>query len=309
MSQLALVFPGQGSQSVGMLDALGKAFSLVGETYAEASEALGFDLKRLILEGPEDDLNQTRHTQPAMLAADVAVWRCYTESGGEAPAAMAGHSLGEYAALVAAGALDFADAVRVVARRGELMQQAVAEGEGAMAAIIGLDDERVAKLCEHPDLEGGVVPANFNAPGQVVVSGRRDAVERVIEIARESGARRAMKLPVSVPAHSLLMKSAETGLRAVLDEIEIRPPRGLVLHNVGLEPRRDPEAIRTALVEQLTRPVQWTETIRALALWRVQRFLECGPGRVLCGLGKRIERELAWQPLETPESLREAASG
>ncbi|MDT8439229.1 MAG: ACP S-malonyltransferase [Wenzhouxiangellaceae bacterium] len=309
MSQVALVFPGQGSQSVGMLKALADEFETVAATLDEASEALGRDLRVLIFEGPEAELNQTRWTQPALLAADVAVWRCYREIGGELPSAMAGHSLGEYAALVAAEAMSLGDAIRVVARRGELMQAAVAEGEGAMAAILGLDDDAVRALCEGVGLGGVAVPANFNAPGQVVVAGLARSVEEVMEAARKQGAKRVLRLPVSVPAHSPLMAPAQDGLRAVLEQVELRVPQSLVLHNVGLEPRRDPESIRAALVEQLVAPVPWTETVRALSLWRVTRFLECGPGRVLCGLGKRIDRSLEWLPLETPEALRAAVSG
>lgn len=299
----AAIFPGQGSQAVGMLAELAARHAIVKATFDEASEALGHDLWSLVAEGPVERLNQTRWTQAAMLAADTAVWRLYRALGGKSPKALAGHSLGEYAALVAAEAMTFADAVRVVHRRGSLMQDAVAEGEGAMAAILGLDDAEVERICSaHP----GAVAANYNSPGQLVIAGSRAAVEAAAADCRTAGARRALLLPVSVPAHSPLMATAEAGLREALDSIELSPPRIEVLHNADLKSHSDPESIRTALVRQLTRPVPWTRTIRALRQQGVERYFECGPGRVLSGLGKRIDGDAEWIALESPQGLATA---
>lgn len=304
MTETAAIFPGQGSQSVGMLSELAAAFPIVRETFDEASDALGRDLWALVAEGPAEELDRTEWTQPAMLAGDVAVWRAWHGAGGAAPIALAGHSLGEYAALVAAGAMGFGDAVRVVGERGRLMQAA---GAGAMAAVLGLDDERVAGICASEAAGEVVVPANYNAPGQVVIAGQREAVDRVVAACRDAGAKRAMSLPVSVPAHSPLMAPAADGLRAALDRIAIRAPDCPVLHNVDLQARSEPSGIRDALVQQLTHPVPWTGTIRALAARGVGRFIECGPGRVLCGLGRRIERGAEWLALESAETLQQAA--
>lgn len=306
MSETAVVFPGQGSQSLGMLAELAEAHDAVRETFAEASAAVERDLWTLVSDGPADELDQTRWTQPAMLAADVAVWRLYRDGGGPAPVAAAGHSLGEYAALVAAGALSFADAAAVVHERGRLMQAAVSEGAGAMAAVLGLDDERVAGLCASVAGDEIVAPANYNAPGQVVVAGHRDAVQRAVDACRQAGAKRAMTLPVSVPAHSALMTPAIDGLRMALANIDVRRPAFPVLHNVDASERDEPDAIRGALVEQLVRPVPWTDTVRALAERGAGRFLECGPGRVLSGLGKRIDRRATWIPVDTPDGLTRA---
>lgn len=309
MTETAVIFPGQGSQSVGMLDALAASRESIGATFDEASEAIDRDLWKLVVEGPAEELDRTEWTQPAMLAADVAVWRAYRQAGGEAPVAMAGHSLGEYAALVASGCMAFGDAARVVHERGRLMQQAVPSGAGAMAAVLGLEDERVADICDGVANGAVVAPANYNAPGQVVIAGEREAVERAAEACRDAGARRAMLLPVSVPAHSTLMSPAMDGLREVLSGIDLRAPECPVLHNVDLEPRDDVASIREALVQQLTHPVPWTGTIRALESLGASRFLECGPGRVLCGLGRRIARDADWLALESPETLDQAAVG
>jgi [acyl-carrier-protein] S-malonyltransferase len=291
-----------------MLAELAQAHDLVDETFGEASAAVQRDLWALVSDGPVDELNQTRWTQPAMLAADVAAWRIYREAGGAMPTAMAGHSLGEYAALVAAGAMDLADAAAVVHERGRLMQAAVPAGEGAMAAVLGLDDSRVAEICESAAGDEVVAPANFNAPGQVVIAGHRAAVQRAIETCRTAGARRAMELPVSVPAHSSLMLGAVDGLRMALANVRMRSPAVPVLHNLDLRPRDEPDDIRAALVEQLTHPVPWTGTIRALSERGVDRFLECGPGRVLCGLGRRIRRGAEWTALDTPDAIAQAAA-
>lgn len=310
MTDTAAVFPGQGSQSIGMLADLAVSSDLVRATFDEASRAIGRDLWALVGEGPAEELDQTRWTQPAMLAGDIAVWRVYLSRGGEMPKAMAGHSLGEYAALVAAESMALVDAVAVVHERGRLMQEAVGEGEGAMAAILGLEDEQVEAICADLACSGNtVVAANYNAPGQVVIAGSRAGVECALDACKKAGARRAMLLPVSVPAHSPLMAPAAEGLNRALGMIEIKPPACPVLHNVDLQRRDQAESIRRALIDQLTHPVPWTGTIRELTAGGVTRFLECGPGRVLCGLGKRIDRDAAWLALETPGAIDEAVAG
>lgn len=303
MNSFAVVFPGQGSQSVGMMSGFVEAAGRVEATFDQASAALSRDLWQLVCEGPADELNQTRWTQPAMLAADIAVWRLWRAAGGELPVAMAGHSLGEYAALVAAGAMDFVDAVRVVHLRGNLMQQAVAEGAGGMAAILGLDDSEVERLCAEHSGAQVAVAANYNAPGQVVISGHLDAVAQVTEACRAAGAKRALRLPVSVPAHSPLMQPAADALRAALEEIDIRAPQCPVLHNCNLAAAGDAAAIRQALVDQLTRPVPWTQTIEKLSGQGVRQFVECGPGKVLAGLGRRIDRAAGWSSLDSDEAI------
>lgn len=300
----AVVFPGQGSQSVGMLGRLLAESPAARSAFDEADEALGFSLSTLVRQGPADDLNRTDCTQPAMLAAGVAAWRAWQALGAPAPVAMAGHSLGEYTALVCAGALEFGDALRIVRLRGEHMQAAVPEGEGAMAAILGLDDEAVEAACRAAEADGGVVEAvNFNAPGQVVIAGEAAAVARAIEQAKAAGARRAMALPVSVPSHCRLMNPVGEQLAAALAGVAVRPPEVPVYHNVDAAPRRDPAAIRAALAEQVRRPVRWTACVQALRLAGAGILLEAGPGRVLCGLAKRIDRELAALPLDDPDTL------
>lgn len=293
-----------------MLADLAASSDLVRATFDQASRAIGRDLWSLVGEGPAEELNQTRWTQPAMLAADIAVWRVYLSRGGQAPMAMAGHSLGEYAALVAADSIALPDAVAVVHERGRLMQEAVGEGEGAMAAILGLDDEQVEKICaDMARSEKTVVAANYNSPGQLVIAGSRAGVGEAVDECKKAGAKRAMLLPVSVPAHSPLMASAAEGLQRALGTIEIKAPACAVLHNFDLQPREAPESIRRALVEQLTHPVPWTGTIRELIARGTTRFLECGPGRVLSGLGKRIERDVEWLALETPDGIGQALEG
>lgn len=305
MGNTAILFPGQGSQSVGMLAGLEEFDETIQATFAEAGEALGQDLAALVREGPGEQLNRTEWTQPAMLAGDIALWRVYRSQGGAMPAAMAGHSLGEYAALVAAESLDFADAVRVVHRRGQLMQSAVGEGEGSMAAILGLDDADLERICQEVSTaDSVVVPANYNAPGQIVIAGAADAVSRAVDACSEAGARRAVVLPVSVPSHTPLMAPATAGLADELASVSIKAPACPVLHNLDRQARTEPEEIRRALVDQLTHPVHWTGTIRSMIDSGSDRFIECGPGRVLCGLGKRIDRGAEWIALEQIESLR-----
>lgn len=289
----ALVFPGQGSQSVGMLSDLGESFSIVKQTFEEASEALSLDLWKLAQEGPDADLNQTQNTQPAMLAAGIAVHRVWLEQGGAAPAIMAGHSLGEYSALVAANSLQFADAVRLVAARGRYMQDAVQEGEGAMAAVLGLDDDAIVKLCAENAGNDVLEPVNFNSPGQVVVAGNAQAVQRLIDNAKAAGARRALLLPVSVPSHCSLMMPAAERLAEDLANLDIQVANVPVLHNVNVQSSDDAEAIRTNLAEQLYKPVRWVKTIESMRdTAAVATIIECGPGKVLAGLNKRIDKTM-----------------
>ncbi len=306
MSRIAAVFPGQGSQSVGMLAALAEQWPEVEQTFQEASEALGYDLQAVVRDNPDDRLNQTEYTQPAMLAADVAVARVWTAAGGPAPSRAAGHSLGEYAALVQAGAIDFTDAVRLVAERARLMQNAVPAGEGGMAALLGLEDDRVAEICEHLQTERIVEPVNFNAPGQVVIAGHADAVAQAIEAAREAGAKRAVELPVSVPSHSSLMKDAAARLGERMADIEFRQPGMPVVHNVDAAEHGDANGIREALRRQLYNPVRWTESVQALRDGGAEVFVELGPGKVLTGLARRIDRSMTAFAVEDPASLEKA---
>lgn len=286
----AFVFPGQGSQSVGMLAELAADYPVIGETFTAASDALGYDLWQLVQQGPEDRLNSTEVTQPALLAAGVATWRAFTAKSDFMPAFMAGHSLGEYTALVCAGAIGFEDAVRLVEFRGKAMQEAVPAGTGAMAAILGLDDDVVRAACDEA-AQGEVVSAvNFNSPGQVVIAGNKAAVERAIEIAKEKGAKRAMELPVSVPSHCALMRPAADAMSGRLAETDIAAPKIPVIHNVDVQAHSAPDEIRQALVAQLHSPVRWVETVQKMAAQGVTGLIECGPGKVLAGLNRRIDR-------------------
>ena len=271
---LAFVFPGQGSQSQGMLKDLAEAYPLVGETFQQASDKLGYDLWQIVQAGPAEKLNSTDVTQPAMLAAGVASWRVWQDKNGAQPAMLAGHSLGEYTALVCAGSLAFEDAVGLVAERGRLMQEAVPAGEGAMAAILGLDDEAVGQACA--DAAGGEVlsPVNFNSPGQVVAAGNKSAIERLVSLAKERGAKRALVLPVSVPSHCSLMQPAADKLAGVLADIDVQAPQIPVINNVDVAAPIDPAAIRDALVRQLYNPVRWVETVQKLAADGVDRVIE-----------------------------------
>ncbi|MBA3563281.1 MAG: ACP S-malonyltransferase [Gammaproteobacteria bacterium] len=289
---LAFVFPGQGSQSVGMLEALAEAEPLIAETFAEASRALGYDLWTLTQQGPEADLNATHKTQPAMLAAGVAVWRVWEAARGERPVALAGHSLGEFTALVCAGAIEFDAALRLVEYRGRLMQAAVPEGEGAMAAILGMDNDAVRAVCTEVAGQEIVEAVNFNAPGQVVIAGHATAVARAIDEALARGAKRAVILPVSVPSHCALMRDAAERLAAKLEEVDLKPPTITILHNVDASEHLQPGAIRDALAKQLYRPVLWVDSVEALVSRGVDRIIECGPGKVLQALVKRIDRSL-----------------
>jgi [acyl-carrier-protein] S-malonyltransferase len=300
------IFPGQGSQSIGMLADLAEQHLIIKATYQEASDTLGFDLWQMVQQGPEEALNRTQNTQPAMLAAGVAVWRVWQDQGGPMPAAMAGHSLGEFTALVCSGAMGFADAIGLVAERGNLMQAAVPEGEGAMAAILGLADEAVIKVCADA-AQGQVVQAvNFNSAGQVVIAGNAEAVDRAIELASDAGAKRAVKLPVSVPSHCDLMQGAAAELKQRLDGIEISSPEVPVIHNVDVASHADPDDIREALSQQLYMPVRWVESVNKLAEMAGQNMVEMGPGKVLMGLIRRIDRNITCTPVQDPAGLEKA---
>ncbi len=301
----AFVFAGQGSQSVGMLSALADAAPTVRETFAEASEVLGYDLWQLVSAGPEEALNATERTQPAMLAAGVAVWRTWRARGGGAPALVSGHSLGEFTALVCAGAFEFPAAIELVRFRGQAMQEAVPAGSGAMAAILGLEDEAVVAVCREA-AQGAVVEAvNFNSPDQIVIAGDGAAVQRAIEGAKARGAKRAVTLPVSVPAHSSLMRAAGERLRARLESLTVRKPGIAYVSAVDAREHSEPGDIRELLVRQISSPVRWTATVRALARGNVAQVIECGPGKVLTGLNRRIERraDLTFLALEDPASI------
>jgi [acyl-carrier-protein] S-malonyltransferase len=301
----AFVFPGQGSQSVGMLGALAAAHPAVRATFAEASEVLHYDLWKLVSEGPAEALNATERTQPAMLVAGVATWRAWQAEGGGVPAVVSGHSLGEFTALVCAGALEFAPAVELVRFRGESMQAAVPQGSGAMAAILGLEDDAVIAACAEAAHGQVVEPANFNSPGQVVIAGETAAVERAMEAARARGAKRALLLPVSVPAHSSLMLRAAERLREQLSSLTLRAPEIRYLSAVDATEHAQPDDLRALLVRQLSSPVRWTQTLRALATPEVRAVIECGPGKVLTGLNKRIEKRdgLTYLALEDPAAV------
>ena len=304
----ALLFPGQGSQAVGMLKALGEARAEVAATFAEASEALGFDLAALVRDGPKDTLDRTENTQPALLAAGIAVWRVWQAEAAPAPLALAGHSLGEYTALVAAGSLGFADALRLVALRGRLMQAAVPEGQGGMVAVIGLDDAAVGALCQRYPGSEHLAPANYNAPGQVVVAGETPALDWLLANGKAEGARMVMRVGMSVPSHCSLLKGAADELATALAGIAVAAPQFTVLHNLDALPRSEPDAIRAALAAQLHQPVQWTRTLQSLASQGVTHWLECGPGKVLTGLVKRSVEGAQLVALEDPAALAAAAA-
>lgn len=292
MTDFAMVFPGQGSQAVGMLAELAEQYPIVTETFAQASDVLGYSLWDLVQNGPEEELNKTWKTQPALLAASVAIWRVWQEKQGKMPQMMAGHSLGEYSALVCAGVIDFAAAIKLVELRGKLMQEAVPAGTGAMYAIIGLDNDAIAKACEEAAQGQVVSPVNFNSPGQVVIAGNKEAVERAGVLCREAGAKRALPLAVSVPSHCALMKPAADKLAVALQEIEFKQPEIQVVNNVDVIAQTDANAIRDALVRQLYNPVRWTETVELIAEKGITQLLEIGPGKVLTGLTKRISKEM-----------------
>lgn len=303
----AMVFPGQGSQSVGMLAALAQSEPLIQETFATASAVLGYDLWQLCQQGPEAELGATERTQPAMLAAGVATWRVWRQRGGGMPAAMAGHSLGEYTALVCAGALDFETAVELVRFRGQAMQAAVPPGEGAMAAILGMEDADVIAACGEAGQGEVVTAANFNSPGQIVIAGKKTAVDRAIEVLKTRGAKRALMLPVSVPSHTALMQPAAERLAQRLRSVQIAAP-ACAVYGVDLRIHAAADGIRRDLVEQLVKPVRWTDTVKAILAGGVKTVIECGPGKVLTGLNRRIERnkEIVMLAIDEPASLQDA---
>ncbi len=302
-ASLAFVFPGQGSQFLGMLAEANAQFPLVAETFKEASEALGYDLWALTQTGPEAQLNQTDKTQPAILTASTALWRVWLAEGGAQPAFVAGHSLGEYSALVAAGSLAFADAVKLVERRGQLMQQAVAAGSGAMAAVLGLDDEQVQAACQEAAGDEVVSAVNFNAPGQVVVAGNVAAVGRAIESCKAKGAKRAMLLPVSVPSHCALMRPAAELFAEAVVGVAWQVPRIALVQNVTAAVAPDLQSLQQNLLAQLYSPVRWVESIVTLQAQGVTNLVECGPGKVLAGLNKRCAKGITTYNLDTPEAF------
>jgi [acyl-carrier-protein] S-malonyltransferase len=308
-SALAFVFPGQGSQSVGMLGELAAAHADVRATFDEASQGAGRDLWKLAQEGPAEELDRTENTQPALLAASVAVWRVWCELGGAQPAQMAGHSLGEYSALVCAGALSLHDAAGLVTERGRLMQNAVPPGVGAMAAILGGDDAQIAMVCD--EVSGGevVAPANYNSPGQVVIAGHAAAVDRAIARLAELGVRKSVKLAVSVPSHTILMRDAAQKLGERMAQIEWTVPQIPVVQNADARAHSSVEYIRAALERQLYMPVRWSECVQRLASNGATKLFECGPGKVLTGLSKRIDKSLEARALGTPQELEAALRG
>lgn len=304
--KIAVVFPGQGSQSIGMLNELSAAFPIVTETFAQASDVLGYDLWQMTNSGPAETLNQTVHTQPALLAAGVAVWRVLQQQKKITPVFLAGHSLGEYTALVVANSLDLDIAVKLVAQRGRFMQEAVPEGQGAMAAIVGLENVKVQEICELASQGEIISPANYNALGQVVIAGKASAVARAVELAQKAGAKMAKLIPVSVPSHCALMKGAAENLSNYLTEVQLRTPQISIVNNVDVAISSDPKLIKEALVRQLFNPVRWVETIQYFDKHGIELIIECGPGKVLAGLNKRIVSSIPTISINQPESLSEA---
>jgi len=301
---LAFVFPGQGSQKVGMLAELAGAYPQVADTFGAASEVLGYDLWALVQEGPQDKLNLTERTQPLLLTASIAVWRVWQAEGGVQPGFLAGHSLGEWSALVAAGVVDFADAVSLVQQRGKLMQEAVPAGQGGMAAIIGLDDDKIIEACEKAADGQVVAPVNFNSPGQVVIAGASAAVDRATALCKTAGAKRALVLPVSAPFHTSLMQPAADGLAPKIKATRFNAPKIPVVHNVNAKTESDPEAIKQLMIEQIYRPVLWVDCVRTLMDKGVTTTVECGPGKVLSGLNRRIDKSLNGLSMELPDEVQ-----
>ncbi len=299
----AMVFPGQGSQSVGMLNQLADDYADVAEIFARASETLGYDLWKLVCEGPESELNKTEITQPALLVSAYACWQAWQEKAAIKPSLFAGHSLGEYTALVCAGVIEFEQAVKLVAERGKCMQQAVPAGTGAMAALLGLDDAQVEEVCSSVAGEQVVSAANYNAPGQVVIAGDTEAVDKAIEAAKSAGAKRAIKLPVSVPSHCLLMKPAAEQFATFLDELDLSDASVPVVQNVDATARKDANEIKARLLEQLYLPVRWVDSIDTIKQAEIGKIIECGPGKVLTGLNKRIDRSLELHCIQDEQSI------
>ena len=299
MTNLAFVFPGQGSQKIGMLAELAEQNPIIEKTFSEASEVLGYDMWDLIQQGAQEDINLTQRTQPILLTCSVAIWRLWNEKLGATPSQMAGHSLGEWSALVCANVIDFADGLRIVEARGKYMQQAVPVGQGAMAAIIGLNDKAILDACAEAGDLGVVDAVNFNAPGQVVIAGSNDAVERAMDICKAAGAKRALPLPVSAPFHTSLMKPAADNLAEMVNAVSFRAPEVPIMHNVHARNEQDPEAIKALMLEQIYSPVKWVDCVKQLKEGGVSTLVECGPGKVLSGLVKRIDRDLISVATET----------
>lgn len=299
MTNLAFVFPGQGSQKICMLSELAEQNPIIEKTFSEASEVLDYDMWDLIQQGAQEDINLTQRTQPILLTCSVALWRLWNEKLGATPSQMAGHSLGEWSALVCANVIDFADGLRIVEARGKYMQQAVPVGQGAMAAIIGLDDQAILDACAEAGDLGVVDAVNFNAPGQVVIAGSNDAVERAMDICKAAGAKRALSLPVSAPFHTSLMKPAADNLAEMVNAVSFRAPEVPIMHNVHARNEQDPEAIKALMLEQIYSPVKWVDCVKQLKEGGVTTLVECGPGKVLSGLVKRIDRDLISVATET----------
>jgi [acyl-carrier-protein] S-malonyltransferase len=293
MSHIAFVFPGQGSQKIGMLAELAQDHAIIKETFDQASGVLGYDMWDLIQQGEQDAINLTERTQPILLASSVAIWRLWNEHKGVQPSQMAGHSLGEWSALVCSGVVDFADGLKIVRARGQYMQQAVPVGEGAMSAIIGLDDQAILDACKNSQSQGVVDAVNFNAPGQVVIAGSSAAVEAAMDFCKEAGAKRALPLPVSAPFHTSLMKPAADNLADLVNSVSFSAPQVPVIHNVHAQTESDPEAIKAIMLEQIYSPVKWVDCVKQLKNNGATTLVECGPGKVLSGLTKRIDREIS----------------
>ncbi|MBL6812047.1 MAG: ACP S-malonyltransferase [Luminiphilus sp.] len=309
MSGYAFLFPGQGSQSVGMLSQAAEHYAVVGDTFAEASDALGYDLWALVSQGPEDQLTLTEFTQPAILTASVALYRCWQQEGGPSPEFVAGHSLGEYSALVIAGALSLNDGARLVQTRGRAMQSAVPAGEGAMAAVLGLSDAVIDEICvTHCNDTAYVGAVNYNSPGQVVIAGHAGAVESAGAFMKEAGAKRVLPLPVSAPFHTPLMQPAAAVMAEAFQTVELSDATVPVISNVDAQPHRKAMEIRRLLVRQVSEPVMWTQCVITLLEAGCTRFAECGPGKVLAGLLKRIDRSIQCATLEDPEALKVTAT-
>jgi len=299
MNKLAFVFPGQGSQKIGMLAGLAAEYSAIEETFSEASETLGYDMWNLLQSGSQEEINLTERTQPILLASSVAIWRLWNARGGQQPSQMAGHSLGEWSALVCSGVVDFTDGLRIVRARGQYMQQAVPVGEGAMAAIIGLDDKTIIDACATAAENQVVNAVNYNAPGQVVIAGSATAVNRAIENCKDAGAKRALPLPVSAPFHTSLMKPAADKLAEIVNSVAFRAPEVSIVHNVHAQEEDNPDRIKALMLEQIYSPVRWVDCVKQLKANGAHGLIECGPGKVLSGLSKRIDRDLPTMATES----------